>query len=339
MQGRTYRAVALALVAAAALLLGVVPATALAGAEQVIATKADEYKPAASADYVVWNVWDGKHAITYAKAFGGPRVRVSQRGWSGYPGAIDGTELIYQQYRGGDKAASGILLYDLITGDRTRLPSPVNTAAWEYAPSMSGDNIVFARWRPSGDRTMYLYDRVTQAIRTIAETTGVRRLISKPQVNGDNAAYQIVVTDHDGNWTSCEVYRYALTNQSTTKIPNPSDRCQYAPSVDATGTVYYARGGFRCGVHISLTAYPIGGPPSTVLALPDGQDTYGSYAVDNIDGSVSLYFDHGTCGKQHDVARVTLPAPVPIVLPRAAAGTSSHGRSRPQPEGVDPTRS
>ena len=76
MLGRTYRAAAIALVAGAGLLLGVMPATALAGAETVIATKADQYKPAASADYVVWNVWDGKHAITYAKAFGGPKVRV-----------------------------------------------------------------------------------------------------------------------------------------------------------------------------------------------------------------------------------------------------------------------
>jgi len=327
---------AVTFVAVTGLFLSVIPAIGLS-AEQVIATSADEYKPAASADYIAWDVWDGKHAIVYAKAFGGAKVRVSQRGWNGYVGAIDGTELIYQQYRFGDKAASAIVLFDLVSHVRTRLPAPVNTPDWEYAPSMSGDTIVFARWRPSGVRTMYVYDRVSEVLQVIRQTQGTRRTISMPQANGDNVAYQIVDTDRNGNWTSCEVYRYAMTDQSTTKIPNPSDRCQYDPSVDATGTVYFARGGFRCGVNINLTAYPIAGPASTVLALPDGQDTDGTYALDNTDGTVTLYFDHGRCGRQFDIARLTLPAPAPIVLARASHAPPATGVSRPDPEGVSPS--
>ena len=112
-----------------------------------------------------------------------------------------------------------------------------------------------------------------QDIRTIAETSGVRRFLSKPQVNGDNAAYQIVVTDHDGNWTSCEVYRYALTDQSTTRDPQPVGSVPVLALDRRHGHGAPARRQLPVAACIlTLTACPIGGPASTVPALPNGQD-------------------------------------------------------------------
>jgi hypothetical protein len=293
------------LVAVLAVLATALPARALTP-ETVIGTKADEWNPAASPGYVAWNV-SGKLLTAYAKPFGGTKIRLSREGWEGNVGGISGSRVLFQEYRYGDEPGSDIYLYDFETQRRMKVRDPVSTDGWEYDGDIDGNLIAFARWYRSRDRKLFLFDRVTKEVTLVASTEGKQRTIDEPQINGDHVAYEIYIEDQDG-YTSCNVYRYQISTRTTVRIPNRNEKCQYAPSIDDQGTVYYARGGMKCGADISLMAYPIGGPPETLVTLPGGRDLWSSYAVDNDDGSVDVYFDPWVCGKQADIRRVTIPA-------------------------------
>jgi hypothetical protein len=73
--------------------------------------------------------------------------------------------------------------------------------------------------------------------------------------------------------------------------------------------VYYGRSGFGCGLNVSLQSYPIGGPSQVLINLGDDREYISSYAAEEEDGSVLVYYDPFVCGKQGDIKRVTLPAP------------------------------
>jgi hypothetical protein len=287
------------------------PLAAPAGAltlETVLATKADEWNPAASADYFAWDVWTGEENVAYAKRFGGKTFQVSADGWGGNVGGISGTKLAYQQYRHGDKSASDIYLFDLAARTRMRVGDPVSTSAWEYDAGISGNLIAFARWYPSEDRKLFVFDRSTKKITRIASTSGKQRSLWLGQISGNYVAYEIQ-TATKTDLTSCNVYRYDIATRDTVKIPNPGPKCQYAPSVDSNGTVYYGRSGFGCGLNVSLQAYPVGGPSQELVGLGDDRDFISSYASEEEDGSVHVYLDVFVCGKRADIKRVTLPAP------------------------------
>jgi hypothetical protein len=285
-------------------LLGVLPAGAVEPVK-VFGTKADEWRPAASDEYLAWTVWTGSTSIVYAKPFGGARMRVSPKGYDGWSGAIDGSKLVYQR-ASIKKGISDIYLFDLVTKRQTKLPRPVNTGAWEYYPSMSGDLIAFARRFKDGSRKVYVWNRATNALKVIAKSSK-KAVLEVGQVNGN-----YVVFDRWGGdpLSFCEVYRYNVTTGSTTRIPNPNDRCQWGSSVDPSGTVYFGRSPFTA-CNVTLRAFPVGGPVSTIASLPRGRDFSTSDAVDNGDGTTDVYFDPFRCtaggGGPGDIHKVTLP--------------------------------
>jgi hypothetical protein len=65
--------------------------------------------------------------------------------------------------------------------------------------------------------------------------------------------------------------------------------------VDATGTVYYGRGGWACGRNSHLLEVVPGEEPTVLVTFEPGRDFYTAYARDNADGSTTVYFDPGTC--------------------------------------------
>ena len=291
-------------------LMGTLPATA-ADPVKVLGTKADEYSPAASDTYLSWNVWNGSTNIVYAKPFGGSRVRVSPTGWGGGNGSIDGTTVTYQQYSH-KKDVSDIYRFDLVTRNRTKLPAAINTKRWEYGPSASGDILAFARWLPTNERKLIVYDAGSGSSRTVATSSGARTYLGVGQVSGNWLAYERHAVDNRGRLTSCEVFLYDIAGRTTSKIPNPNSRCQYSPSVDTVGTVYYARSALACGVNVVLRAFPIGGPVSTLTQLAEGKDTVSTYAVDDGGGSADVYYDQSRCKPDGgfgpgDIYKVTSP--------------------------------
>lgn len=283
------------------------PANAVEG-EVVRATEMVEAYPAATDTYLTWNELRRRWDAVFAAPFGGAKVRVSERGTNGWNGSIEGSVVTYQQWDN----RSDIYTFDLVTRERSKL-RPVNSPAWEYRPSRSGDIVAFARWFPSQRRQVIVYDLASDTARTIARTRGRNRLLLVGQASGNWVVYE-KTSFRNRAIASCDVYRYDVATDTTVKIPNPRDRCQYAPSVDPSGTVYFARSGFACGTNAVLRVSPDAGSAETMTERGRGHDLFSTYAVDNGDGSVDLYYDPGRCPSrrsigQTDIYRLTWPEP------------------------------
>jgi hypothetical protein len=81
--------------------------------------------------------------------------------------------------------------------------------------------------------------------------------------------------------------------------------------VDASGTVYFGRSGFGCGANAAIMRYPVGGNVQRVEALGEGTDFANSFAVDNGDGTTTIYFDPGRCDRsggtpEQDIQKVVV---------------------------------
>ncbi len=286
----------------------IVPSQAALTPTKVIATDAFEYDPAASADYVAWVVWTGKHNVAYAQALaGGSPFRVNALHTDGWVGGIDGTTLIYQQYSH-RTGTSDVYVFDLVAKTRTPIGGPVNSSQWEYDPSMSGDWVMWARWFPNGNRRLLMYNSSTLETRVVATSTGDRHGLTPGQVNGLYATIERY-TVGARRTTSCDVFLYDITGETTVPVPNAGPKCQFGSSVNPAGTVYYGRAGFGCGVHSSLRELPLGGSPTTLVELPDGRDFYTSYAVDNGDTTTDVFYDPVRCTRTGDANIVKITAP------------------------------
>ena len=221
-------------------------------------------------------------------------------GTSGYNGGIDGTTLVYQQVRRGQ---SDLRLFDLVTQQRS-IPAGVNTPQWEWRPSISGQWVMFGRenlrTRPVKTRVL-LYDTATSQTITLVDTAG----FSEPgQVNGDYAVYT-----HCGRVT-CNVFRYQISTGQRVRMPNAlSRRVQYAPSVSADGTVYYASSRFTCGKDVRIRRFVVGHASASLMTLlPAGRDVITTYADDMADGTTRVLHDRGSCkGSSNDIYRVIDP--------------------------------
>ena len=230
----------------------------------------------------------------YVKPAGVRRFKVNTQGVA-YGGGIDGTTMIYQSVRNGQ---SDVRLFDVVTHARS-VPAGVNSKRWEWAPTISGDWILYGQeWGspPFSDRVI-LHDTNTAETRILDEQIGKPdRTLTPGQVNGDFATW-----DRYTHLSRTEnVFRYQISTQTKTRIPVPTGKVQYSSSVTPTGTVFYARSGLGCGTHVTLREYSSG--TDTLLArLPTGYDSFRTFAVDEGSGVTSLYFEQYQCstGKSH----------------------------------------
>lgn len=297
-------------IAAAMLSLAVVAAvTATAWASvpdtPVRAGRSHEVLPSADGDagYLAWtqnSAAKPKHYDAFVSTSGAPKVMVNAAGTSGYNGGIDGTTLVYQQVRRGQ---SDLRLFDLVTHQRS-IPTGVNTPQWEWRPSISGPWLLFGREnlrsRPVKTRVL-LYNTITSQTITLVDTPGH----SEPgQVNGDYAVYT-----HCGKVT-CNVFRYQISTGQRVKMPNASARrVQYAPSVSADGTVYYASSLFACGKDVRIRRFVVGNAVASLMTiLPAGRDIHTTYADDMADGTTRVLHDRASCkGGADDIYQVVDP--------------------------------
>jgi hypothetical protein len=166
------------------------------------------------------------------------------------------------------------------------LPAGVNTRRSEWAPSLSGDRLLFGRVhrRTSAERVL-LADLDDGDVRVLARAQG-DAYVQPGKVAGDFAVW---VRCRDGR--RCRVVRRNLANGATVEIPNPGRRAQFAPSVTAGGTVYFAEASrLLCGRRVRLWRYT-GGVRTLLAALPPGTDV----ARTDAGGGVLLY-DRYDCG-------------------------------------------
>ena len=72
--------------------------------------------------------------------------------------------------------------------------------------------------------------------------------------------------------------------------------------------MYFARSGRACGAVVQLMRRPPGGPSKVVAPLPFGQDMSSTYALENADGTTSVFFGRIRCRiNERDVFSVLDP--------------------------------
>ena len=201
---------------------------------------------------------------------------------------------------------SNLKLYNADTQARTDPPAGVNTAEWEWEPSISGDWLLFAR-QTSTTQFVILHSLTTSTEFILDQG---RRFRHAGQVNGDFAAWTRCTK------TTCNVVRRQISTVTDTVLSKPSTKYQYGGAVTATGIVYVARSGPKCGSDVKIVRYfgatdPAGGMIVADLG-PNGRDFWSAYARDNADGSVDVFYDRYNCTTNAgDIYRVQDPDPGP----------------------------
>jgi hypothetical protein len=222
----------------------------------------------------------------------------------GFMGGIDYPNVVYQQVASGN---SNLRLYDLGTHTRPAVPSGVNTAKWEWHPTISGDWLLFNRddTKTSTQRVV-LKSLSTPEQRVVDSVSRSAYDLAANQVNGDWAVYTRCKP-------GCNVVRYRISTQAKKTMPKPATtrpRYQYGGSVASDGTVYLLRSGSACGSSIKIVRYGAGDPPTgtVVAALPKGKDSRFTFARENPDTSIDVFYERVGCtSAKWDVYKVVDP--------------------------------
>ena len=275
------------------------PAGAVTGPHKVLGGPEDHALPFVSDTHMTWTQDSVARPNRY-NAFGSlldgsERSRLNARGTRGFSGGIDpGTDVaIYQQV---DGQRSNLFTIDLVTKVRTKLPTPVNSSNWEWAPRISNSYILFQR-DSFGTTTLWLYDR------------GADTVTALHSVNADRLfMYTGAVGEQYASWTvcgqGCSAFVYDIVGSTKTKLPVPTGRHQYAPVVDeAHGNVYFVRSGDSCGENVGIWRRPVDltGPAEEMVSLPDGIDTGWTLALDEdvANGRLDAWFQYWRCAGEH----------------------------------------
>jgi hypothetical protein len=255
----------------------------------------DELAYAESDEYEAWGTVERQDRFrVYARKKGERRHRVHSASYDAAMGGVDGNRLVYQEIRF-LRARSNIRLYDIATKRRTNPGRRVNSRLWEYWPSISGEWILFFRTNLDATRRWaFLYNMSTNQRRQLQATRGQRNGLFGGQVSvSEEGAF--------ATWTrcarrTCNVFRYNIKTGTRSKIPNPGRRVQYAAGVDPSGTVYYARSGFRCGRNVGLWKHSPGGSPAKLVSLPRNIDLARGFVHRNVGAGRNQYsFDRLNC--------------------------------------------
>jgi hypothetical protein len=286
------------------------------------------FQPAVDDDVVAWEQNSESRPNrynVYARADGSV-VKANRRGTSGANGGIDGRVLVYQQFR---RNRSDLKFFDVITNDRTQPPSGVNTSAWEYWPSISGDWLLFGRRSDGGARRILLVNLETERSRSLDRVRSNRYFVGPGQVNGDYAVWY-----RCSRYGRCNVLLHRISTGTTIKIPKPDASYQRAPSVAPDGTVYFTRAAGRsCAVRVKLMRYRDGNL-ERVSSVPLGKHIADTYVDVDVYGNARVFFDRFVCGTTtaSDIFVADQPrmVQVDVSLSNPSAGSVSS-----EPAGID----
>jgi len=229
-----------------------------------------------------------------------PAIKLNQAG-QGWIGGVDYPTVIYQRIVNG---RSNLFLYNLSDGSRPATPTGVNTAKWEWHPTISGDWLLFGRNNnATPTQRVILHNQTTHEERLLATVTRRAHFLVPGQVNGNWATYMRCTP-------VCNVIRYDITAQTKKTLGKPATtrpREQYGPSVTADGTVYLARSGQSCG-GVKLVRFGALDPATgTVVArLAAGYDLFFTSVRDNAGGSTDVFYDRVRCATDRsDIYKIT----------------------------------
>ena len=214
-----------------------------------------------------------------------------------YAGGTDGVRAIYQTVPGVASTNSALVLYDITTKKAVPLPTGVNTPAWEWSPTISGDWILFGRETTPKFQTgrVILRNRMTGAAIQLAQTSQKNGAYIAPgQVNGNWATWY-------GCAQRCHVHRYNIMTGKSQLLPNAFPKLNPRnSSIASDGTVYYTESTagpqpYSCGQQSRLVEQsPGSGTPVVIRTFSGGIDAY-STSVDDTGTATEVLFTRVHC--------------------------------------------
>jgi hypothetical protein len=222
--------------------------------------------------------------------------RVNPPGTFAFTGGVDGSTMVYQ-LSDPREAKPDLAMMDLDTRTALDVPEGVNTRRVEYAPTISGDHILFGRGIRRG-ASVVLFDTSTGESEVLYARRHTDRRsfdVVPTQVNGNFAVWQQAIYNARGRFLGGDVWLYDIAAGSSTRIPSDREVWEYGPSVSADGTMYFGRSNLSCGENAEVIQRLPDGSESTLYTMRSGEDFNFSFAVDDTNGTTDVYFDMGSC--------------------------------------------
>lgn len=277
--------------------------------EPLVASRFQEWEPAAADGYLAWAQTSAKHPRHFdvvMRTGDGDPVRVNPRRSAAAHPSIDlgnphlGDVMVVSLGRDlRDDARWDLAFFDVQDGTRLPALSGLNTRRAEREPSISGDQLLFARGEPTGSElpdTVLLYDLTDGSVTKLDSAS--RGVANAGAVAGDWATWQ-KCGPH-----ACFIFRRQLSTGVTSRL-HVAAPILWSPTVTSNGTVFVVRSGHACGQRSRIVRVPVLGPARTVAAFPPGVDA-SDLDVFEHDGAVDLYFSRVTCRDfDFDVYRIT----------------------------------
>lgn len=264
----------------------------------MVASTRSEVSPVAAGPWLAWTVEAGaglRRGEILARRDGGRTFSVNGRAGTGLTGAISGATLVYERIAPGGRE-SDIRLFDLEQRRGLRLPGGVNTKAWERAPSLSGDWLLFVRGREFAPdpQLLLLRNLRTGAERRLDALRGGAKGLLTGQLAGRWAAWTRCIG------ADCQVSLHDLRTATTRRVAAPAGLVQYAASVRRDGTLVFGRSVGRCGVGVQLVERTLAGRERVLARLPENVAFATTYSA-----AGWVYYDRVSCRRfAGDVYRV-----------------------------------
>jgi hypothetical protein len=165
--------------------MSVTPVSAALTPVGVKTTSLDEFLPSAGNNgagdsYFAWSqnrqARPGHHDA-YLDITSGPTtttIKLNAKGTLGWGAGIDGSRLVFQEVPN-DTRNSGLVLYDISSATRLPTTPGLNSRAWQWGPTMSGEWILYGEnsQRQDFSRVM-LHNTATDEERILAESSYAR---------------------------------------------------------------------------------------------------------------------------------------------------------------------
>ena len=216
---------------------------------------------------------------------GGPAVRITPTGVLAASGGMDAKTLVVQVIR---KQGSDLELFDLKTRRFHEPTRGVNTRAWEWGGSISGSRLLFGRFNGVDTYDIVLADLSTGRERILDSVRGHGAYAEPGQLSGPYAVWAGCPDNF------CSIYRYDIRTGSRLRVPGDYRHVAYAPSVAASGDVYYGYALRGCGSVVQLRRFRPGAGSRVVQTLARGYD----FRFTNTDGR-RVVFDRVSCSQDN----------------------------------------
>jgi hypothetical protein len=289
---RVVRPFATGIVLVLAILVVAPPAMAGVVDQPVKTTSANELGGAADGAWLGWSEAPSSSPAAYralASKQGASPISLGENGKVAFMGGITGTTAVFQQRQTVEN--TDIYRFALEQEHRTKFGTKVNTANFEFRPSLSEGRLLFGR---------LVFGTHTETIRVFTLASAKTRVLDTIHSDATHSVAPGQISGKFAVWhrcaPKCNSFLWNRQADTITKLVNGSGKNQWWPAVAPNGTVYYVREGVQCDSVAKIVKDPRNGPPVVIFTLPNGT-TASHLSVDDV-GAMgrNVFYSENDCG-------------------------------------------